>query len=87
MISSCPKKPALYLFLSSNNMLAGLPACRTDHKNIEMLSVFHIWCIYYTCVYLVGILQVGVGHVYMQVEAWWEGALSKESSVSLTPQN
>lgn len=85
MISSCPRKHALYLFLSSNNMLAGLPACRTDQENIEMLSIFHIWCIYYTCFDLVDILQVGVGRVYMQVEAWWEEMLSKESSVSLTP--
>lgn len=76
------------MFLSSNNMLAGLPACPTDHQNIEMFSIFPIWCIYYTCVYLVGILQVGVGHVYMQVEAWWEEMPSKgSSSVSLTPQN
>lgn len=34
-----------------------------------MLTIVHIWCIYYICADLGGILQVGVERVDMQVEA------------------
>lgn len=50
---------------------------------MEVQTILHIWCICFTGFCPVGILQVGVGHVNMQAEAWWEEKLS-DGSVSLT---
>lgn len=49
-----------------------------------MLTISHIWCIYYICADLWGILQVGFERVDMQVEAKQEEKLSNGSSSGLT---
>lgn len=46
---------------------------------MEVQAILHIWCIFFTGFCPVGILQVGVRHVNMQAEAWWEEKLSDGS--------
>lgn len=63
------KKCTLYvpLIRQHAHRAAGVP--HTCQEIIQMLTILHIWCIYYICADLGGILTVGVDHVYIKVGA------------------
>lgn len=63
-------------FICSAHSTTCSPRCRraahvphTCQEIIQMLTILHIWCIYYICADLGGILTVGVDHVYIKVGA------------------